>query len=189
MKFNLPLLLGGAAVTQASVFSSSYDYDLVGFAKDNPIGQTTGGKGGATTTVSTIPALRTALADAEPRVVVVQGEFNLTGQSRIQIGSNKSLIGHKKGAKFSGAGFTVANKTNVIIRNLQVSYVLDNDLLTLSNSTRIWVDHNEFFSDINHGPDYYDGQVDIIRASDWITVSWNYFHDHWKVKTLSPQFT
>lgn len=25
-----------------------------------------------------------------------------------------------------------------------------------------------------------DGQVDIIRASDWITVSWNYFHDHWK---------
>ncbi|KAK1494742.1 longiborneol synthase, partial [Colletotrichum tamarilloi] len=23
-------------------------------------------------------------------------------------------------------------------------------------------------------------QVDIIRASDWITVSWNYFHDHWK---------
>jgi pectate lyase len=26
-----------------------------------------------------------------------------------------------------------------------------------------------------------DGQVDIIRGSDWITVSWNYFHDHWKV--------
>lgn len=25
-----------------------------------------------------------------------------------------------------------------------------------------------------------DGQVDIIRGSDWITVSWNYFHDHWK---------
>lgn len=25
-----------------------------------------------------------------------------------------------------------------------------------------------------------DGQVDIIRAADWITVSWNYFHDHWK---------
>lgn len=22
--------------------------------------------------------------------------------------------------------------------------------------------------------------MDIIRASDWITVSWNYFHDHWK---------
>jgi pectate lyase len=25
-----------------------------------------------------------------------------------------------------------------------------------------------------------DGQVDISRASDWITVSWNYLHDHWK---------
>lgn len=22
--------------------------------------------------------------------------------------------------------------------------------------------------------------MDIIRASDWVTVSWNYFHDHWK---------
>ena len=25
-----------------------------------------------------------------------------------------------------------------------------------------------------------DGQIDISRASDWITVSWNYLHDHWK---------
>jgi pectate lyase len=33
---------------------------------------------------------------------------------------------------------------------------------------------------MTHGPDHYDGQCDIVRASDWITVSWNYFHDHWK---------
>lgn len=26
-----------------------------------------------------------------------------------------------------------------------------------------------------------DGQVDIVHASDYVTVSWNYFHDHWKV--------
>jgi pectate lyase len=25
-----------------------------------------------------------------------------------------------------------------------------------------------------------DGQVDIIRASDYVTVSWNYFHNHYK---------
>jgi pectate lyase len=46
--------------------------------------------------------------------------------------------------------------------------------------TRVWIDHNEFESDLDGGPDKYDGQCDIVRASDWITVSWNYFHDHWK---------
>jgi pectate lyase len=46
----------------------------------------------------------------------------------------------------------------------------------------VWIDHNEFESGNfpAAGPDEYDGQCDIIRASDWITVSWNYFHDHWK---------
>lgn len=34
-----------------------------------------------------------------------------------------------------------------------------------------------------------DGQVDIIRASDWITVSWNYFHDHWKSSLVGNDAT
>ncbi|KAF2793588.1 polysaccharide lyase family 1 protein [Melanomma pulvis-pyrius CBS 109.77] len=62
----------------------------------------------------------------------------------------------------------------------QGTFILDNDGITTQNSTRVWIDHNEFESDINHGPDYYDGQCDIVRGSDWVTVSWNYFHDHWK---------
>jgi pectate lyase len=57
---------------------------------------------------------------------------------------------------------------------------LGNDGITVQNSTRVWIDHNEFESDLLGGPDKYDGQCDIVRASDWITVSWNYFHDHWK---------
>ena len=112
--------------------------------------------------------------------IVLKGTFNAT--SRLFVGSNKSLIGHKKGAKIA-SGITVANSTNVVIRNIFFSGVLDQDCITLQNSTRIWVDHNEFFSSPNlvaDGPDKYDGQLDIIRASDWITVSWNYFHDHWK---------
>lgn len=34
-----------------------------------------------------------------------------------------------------------------------------------------------------------DGQVDIIRGSDWITVSWNYFHDHWKSSLVGNDAT
>lgn len=86
---------------------------------------------------------------------------------------------------WSVEGITIQNSDNVIVRNLQISFVLDNDGLTIQNSTRVWIDHNELFSDLDHGPDYYDGQIDIVRASDWITVSWNYLHDHWKVSPIS----
>ncbi|KAF2715492.1 polysaccharide lyase family 1 protein [Pleomassaria siparia CBS 279.74] len=158
------------------------DFGLVGFGKDNPFGPTIGGSGGETVTVTSPAALVSALADNTPRTVIAEGRFNLT--TRLQVGSNKSLIGSGKGAEISGKGITVADKTNVIIRNLGIRFILNHDGITIQNSTRVWIDHNEFESDITHGPDYYDGQCDIVRASDWITVSWNYFHDHWKSSLL-----
>ncbi|KAH8592985.1 pectin lyase fold/virulence factor [Bisporella sp. PMI_857] len=153
-------------------------FELAGYAKTNPLGETTGGNGGATTTVTDVAALATAVAGSTPRTVYVQGNFTTGG--RLLVGSNKSIIGTSKGAFFVGKGITVAHADNVIIRNLQISFVVNNDGITIQNSTRVWVDRNEFFSTIDKGPDFYDGQVDIVRASDWVTVSWNYFHDHWK---------
>ena len=38
------------------------DFDLVGYAKSNPKGETTGGAGGSTTTVTSADALKTAVA-------------------------------------------------------------------------------------------------------------------------------
>jgi len=185
MKLQLVLFISALVSGVLSVpYGGKYDrdtkdnFDLAGYAKSNPIGATTGGKKGATTTVRDAAALATAVAGNKPLTVYVEGNFSL--ESRLRIGSNKSLIGTRKGASFTGVGLTVANADNVIIRNIQISFVLDNDCITIQNSTRVWVDHNEFFSDLEHGPDYYDGQVDIVRASDWVTVSWNYFHDHWK---------
>jgi pectate lyase len=154
------------------------DFSLVGFGKDNPLGPTTGGKGGKVVTVKTQDALFAAVQGDTPAIVYLDGTFNLT--SRLNVGSNKSIIGKGKGAEITGSGITVKSQTNVIIRNLGIRFILDNDGITIQNSTRVWVDHNEFESDLEHGPDYYDGQCDLVRASDWITVSWNYFHDHWK---------
>lgn len=34
-----------------------------------------------------------------------------------------------------------------------------------------------------------DGAVDIIRASDWVTVSWNYFHNHYKTNLIGNDDT
>ena len=100
---------------------------------------------------------------------------------RISIGSNKSVIGVGSTAKLTGNGFNINAQSNVIVRNLYIGFVEGNDGITIQKSTRVWIDHNEFQSDISKGPDFYDGQVDIIHASDWVTISWNYFHDHWKV--------
>ncbi|KAF2872300.1 polysaccharide lyase family 1 protein [Massariosphaeria phaeospora] len=177
MKLSL-LASYSSLATIASANPAGCDFSLVGFGKDNPIGPTTGGKGGPTVTVDTVDALKSAVADDTPRIVYAKGTFNLTG--RLSIGSNKSLIGAGKGANILQSGITVKDKTNVIIRNLAIRKILDNDGITIQNTTRVWVDHNEFSSDLSNGPDFYDGQCDIVRASDWITVSWNYFHDHWK---------
>ncbi|KAK4238619.1 polysaccharide lyase [Achaetomium macrosporum] len=162
-------------------------WDVEGFAKDNPIGSTTGGKGGATVTVDNAGDFQTAVTGNEPKVILVKGELNLT--ARAKIGSNKSVIGVGSTAHITGKGLDVVDASNVIIRNLKISFIQDNDCITIRNSTRVWVDHNEFTSDISKGPDFFDGQVDIVRGSDWITVSWNYFHDHWKSSLVGNDAT
>ncbi|KAG7285061.1 hypothetical protein NEMBOFW57_009681 [Staphylotrichum longicolle] len=162
-------------------------WDVEGFAKDNPIGTTTGGKGGATVTVTNAAEFSAAVAGDAPKVVLVKGEIAFP--ARPKIGSNKSIIGVGSTAHITNKGLDVFNSTNVIIRNLKISFIQDNDCITIRNSTRVWVDHNEFASDITKGPDFFDGQVDIIRGSDYVTVSWNYFHDHWKSSLVGNDAT
>jgi pectate lyase len=72
--------------------------------------------------------------------------------------------------------------SNVIIRNLRFKNPPQGgDLLALDRATQVWIDHNEFSNDGLVGDkDYYDGLLDITHASDFVTVSWNTFADHWK---------
>ncbi|KAL2166190.1 hypothetical protein VTG60DRAFT_3150 [Thermothelomyces hinnuleus] len=190
MRFNFLTVASTLAPLTAAFPLMSFglaSWDVEGFAKDNPIGVTTGGDGGSTVTVDNAADFKAAVAGDEPKTVLVKGEINLP--SRPKIGSNKSVIGVGRTAHITGSGLDVFNSTNVIIRNLKISFIEDNDCITIRNSTRVWVDHNEFASDITKGPDAYDGQVDIIRGSDWITVSWNYFHDHWKSSLVGNDAT
>jgi pectate lyase len=34
---------------------------------------------------------------------------------------------------------------------------------------------------MTHGKDFYDGLLDITHAGDFLSVSWNHLHDHFKV--------
>lgn len=153
-RLNLLLLPSLAYLTYCTPYHQQVDtWDLVGYGNTNPLGATTGGEGGDIVTVNNVKDLTTAISDNEPRVILVDGAFNLT--SRLKVGSNKSLIGMGDKASLNNSGITIASVSNIIIRNLKISYVYDNDGITIQNSTRVWIDHNEFTSDLDHGPDYY----------------------------------
>ncbi|KIY67265.1 polysaccharide lyase family 1 protein [Cylindrobasidium torrendii FP15055 ss-10] len=149
---------------------------LVGYATEN--GGTTGGQGGATTTVSSAAAFKTAISTTSPIVVYLAAPINYTGQYSVE--SDTSIIGIDTSGSITGGGLKISDKSNIIVQNLLINNVVGQDAITVTESQNVWIDHNEFYSDTTHGPDYYDGQVDITHACDYVTVSWNYFHDHYK---------
>jgi pectate lyase len=157
--FNI-LLSAGLAL--ASPLSSGPGFDLglaawglEGYAKDNPIGPTTGGEGGEKVYVSTADELYAAAAGNDPKIIYVKGAIELP--SRLRLGSNKSLIGVGWNAEIKKSGITVNNTDNTIIRNLKISFIVDADCISINNATRVWVDHNEFESELSVevGPDFY----------------------------------
>lgn len=53
--------------------------------------RTTGGAGGTQTTVTTLSALTAAASASGAGIILVQG--NIKGAAKVQVGSNKSIIG------------------------------------------------------------------------------------------------
>ncbi|KAI0390223.1 polysaccharide lyase family 1 protein [Xylariaceae sp. FL0594] len=149
----------------------------VGYAQLN--GGTTGGAGGATTTVSSLAQFSAAATADGAAVIVLKG--NISGNAKVKVTSNKSIIG-APGSSLTGIGLTINKQSNVIVRNMKISKVLaDNgDAITIQASKNVWVDHCDLSSDMDHDKDYYDGLVDVTHASDWVTISNSYIHDHWK---------
>jgi len=138
---------------------------LVGWATQG--GGTSGGGSAGSTTVTSASALTTAMAGTNAAVIRVSGTISCSGMLRV--GSNKTILGNS-GATISGCGLNVASASNVIIRNLNFTG-WDDDAINVQYSTRVWIDHNSF----SNG---YDGAVDIKRASDYVTVSWNRVFNH-----------
>ncbi|EKG11903.1 Pectate lyase/Amb allergen [Macrophomina phaseolina MS6] len=154
----------------------------VGYATLN--GGTTGGAGGSTTTVSSL-AQFTAAAEADgAAVIVVSG--NISGAAKVRVGSDKTIIGKDSSAVLEGVGLYINKQKNVIVRNLSIKNVLaeNGDAIGIQASQNVWIDHCDLSSDRDHDKDYYDGLLDVTHASDYITLSNNYLHDHWKASLV-----
>ncbi|SMC66398.1 pectate lyase family protein [Kibdelosporangium aridum] len=166
-----------------------------GFAAVNSLGQngTTGGAAGATVTATTTTQFLDYIARPEPLVVQVRGTITLptgTTDGMHNVASDKTIIGLGSDARLVGGGLNIGLPVNdkitapppnavhnVIIRNLSLSAATDDLINVQMFSHHIWIDHNDF----SNGD---DGAVDIKRGSDFITVSWNRFHDHDKTLLL-----
>jgi pectate lyase len=148
---------------------------------------TTGGAGGSSVTVTSLSALESAVSGSTARIVTVAG--TISGATDVKVGSNKTILGAGSTGALVGVSLDLDKVSNVIIRNLSLSFVKASDstgdaIHIIDGTTRVWVDHNNLFSDRSHGKDYYDGLLDITHAADYITVSWNRFHDHYKVSLV-----
>ncbi|WP_207426667.1 polysaccharide lyase family 1 protein [Pedobacter sp. SYSU D00535] len=127
---------------------------------------TTGGAGGTSTTVSTAAAFKSAAESSTAQIITVSGNIDL-GSTSVLINSNKTIIGATATAGIKG-NLRVSGKTNVIIQNLNItnpSGVGTGDGLEISGSTKVFVTKCTF-------TDCADGMLDVVRASDNVTVSW-----------------
>lgn len=135
------------------------------------VGGVIGGAGGPTVTVSSLEALVVEAQGDEPKILLLEGAF----EGYVQIsGSNKTIQG-TSGLTWEGglavAGSVDAPIHNLILRDLRITsppceeYCSDLDALSLRWATHVWIDHCE----LRNGS---DGNLDITRESDYVTVSW-----------------
>lgn len=98
-----------------------------------------------------------------------------------------------QGANGSSANFgIVINKSsNVIVRNMKIGALAgaknDADMIRIDSGVNVWIDHNELFAVNNEckgSPDgdlTFESAIDIKKASQDITVSYNLIRDSKKV--------
>lgn len=148
---------------------------LVGWASvaGDGVATTSGGLGGDTVTPTTAQQLMDYAASSATLTIRIQGTFSVP---RLQVSSNKTLIGIGGDATILGGirirgGGTDSMVENVIIQNLHVNGAtsdVDGDAVQVHYAHHVWIDHCEIW-------DAADGNLDIVHASNWVTVSWNKF--------------
>ncbi|MEV4228905.1 pectate lyase [Streptomyces bobili] len=125
---------------------------------------------------------------------------------KVNVPSNTTIIGVGRNAAVKGASLQIKAVDNVIIRNIAFESPIDcfpqwdptdgskgnwnseYDTAVVYGSTHVWLDHNTF-TDGSH-PDsaapthfgmlyqQHDGELDIVRGSNYVTASWNVFTEH-----------
>nr|WP_084699570.1 polysaccharide lyase family 1 protein [Actinoplanes globisporus] len=151
------------------------------------------------------------LEDARVRSAKKQGDT-----IKVNVGSNTTIVGIN-GGRLTHGSLVLTGVSNVIVRNLEVTDAADcfpawdptdgstgnwnslYDLISLSGATNVWIDHNTLSDGNNHDEDQplyfgrpyqvHDGASDIIKGSDYVTVSYNDYYDHDKTMLIGSTDT
>ncbi|MFJ4623527.1 pectinesterase family protein [Streptomyces sp. NPDC088812] len=146
-------------------------------------GGTTGGAGGKVVTVTDQASLERYAAAEEPYVIRVAGSIAVEPfGAEIDVASDKTVIGvGDTGEIVHGELHLNPGTHNVVIRNLTIrdSAIEGNwdckdtdfDGIQMDTVHHVWVDHNRF----SH---ICDGQLDIRKDSEYVTVSYNRFENN-----------
>ncbi|MBN2716599.1 MAG: hypothetical protein JXX14_12150 [Deltaproteobacteria bacterium] len=139
----------------------------------------------ATTVEATsIDEINAAIAnrDGTPLIIYISGTLISEENAQIIIDNERDvqLIGRIT-TSLQGIGVTVRDSANILIQNLSIHHVVgsNDDCINIENSHHIWIDHCDVYND-RSGSVEYDGLLDITHGSDYITVSWNHFHENLK---------
>lgn len=137
-------------------------------------GAISGGGAAAAVQVTTFAALKTAVESSDAKVIHVMNDvgsgYTGTTGDVLNFRSNKTIIGAKAGITVK-CSFQINGDSNIIVKNLIIrgpgnSNSEQNwDAVNIQGSKRIWFDH----CTVMEGE---DGNFDIVKGSDNVTVSW-----------------
>ena len=144
----------------------------IGYA--NVDGLTTGGEGGDTVVVYTLPDLIDAASSSSPLCIFVAD--SILGSGYINVNSNKTIVG-LSGSSLEGFGLFIYDKNNIIIKNMTIRNVETyTNIIIKENSHHVWVDHCTLSSIlIPNDWETYDGLLDVTGGASYVTVSWSKF--------------
>lgn len=132
----------------------------------------TGGAGGGSVTVTTASALASAVSSSGPLTVNVSGTIDLGSSGRVNVASNKTIHGTSTSATIKGT-LNLSNVNNVIIDHLNISAntgaPATNDGISVNGSTNVYITKCNVY-------DCTDGNIDVCKGSDYVTVSWCKFY-------------
>jgi len=141
-----------------------------------------------------------------------RSEKNQGARVQIRVGPNTTIVGIGRHARMIGVNLLVQNVDNVIVRNIDFENAFDCfpqwdpndgasgnwnstfDNISLTGARHVWIDHDSF-TDGDHpdslNPSFFgrefqvhDGELDITKGADLVTVSWSAFREHDKTMLI-----
>ncbi|GIM95515.1 pectate lyase family protein [Paractinoplanes toevensis] len=188
--WRIPLLATATLAATAVAFlvsvpaASAATFNQEGWSTQG--GGTSGGSTSTTVTVTSLSALTTAAKSSTSQTITVNGNFSCSAD--VTVAANKTIVGVGSSSGLTGCGFKINDVNNVIIRNLKIAKVRPEPATATPSTSTVPPTSGSTTSTCPATPPAAPTITTAWSTSrtpaDYITVSWNYEHDHIKCNLL-----